>query len=265
MRNAVSVQICTLNESRNIRQCLETVLANQPEDILVIDGGSTDETVEIASAMGVRVLSPGKLGLGPSRKLGYMSATTDFVAFVDADDRLPPTWIKDMIAELTAGSYSALQSSLRAANTETWWGRGWDIYFQESVVPTADTIIVGRPALFVTKDLQADESDFESLDEDTHMSLAFEKRGLRQGIGSPVAYRYVEDTWNQNAAKWQSYGRGYREFVNQNPNRGNALIRHMLLTIPFERALPPLFRGQLQQPIFGFLMASQVLRGWFSS
>ena len=82
-----------------------------------------------------------------------------------------------MIGELEADNYSALQSSLRTANTDSWWGRGWDEYFRESVKPTKDTNMVGRPALFVTDDLQRDNSDFESLDEDTHMSRSFERRG----------------------------------------------------------------------------------------
>ncbi len=61
MPRPVSVQICTLNEEGNIGECLETVVANDPEEIVVIDGGSTDRTVEIAEAMGARVLAPGRL------------------------------------------------------------------------------------------------------------------------------------------------------------------------------------------------------------
>lgn len=258
----VSVQICTLNEAANITECLKAVFLNSPEEVLVIDGGSTDGTVEIAREMGAKVLTPGRLGLGPSRKLGYMSTNARYLAFIDADDRIPAHWLQDMIHELERGGYSALQSSLRAANTNNWWGRGWDGYFQESVKPTADTTIVGRPALFLTADLQADDSDFESLDEDTHMSRAFEQRGLRQGIGTPVAHRYVEETWEANFHKWETYGLGYKKFVEKNPQRKSALLRHMLITIPITRTAPQLLKGRLSQPIFGFLMASQIIRGW---
>jgi glycosyltransferase involved in cell wall biosynthesis len=58
----VSVQICTLNEERNIGDCLAAVIANDPEEIVVIDGGSTDATVSIAEGLGARVISPGRLG-----------------------------------------------------------------------------------------------------------------------------------------------------------------------------------------------------------
>lgn len=261
----VSVQICTLNEEANIEECIQNVLANNPTEVLVIDGGSTDRTVEIAKSLGARVLSPGRLGLGPSRRLGYLEAKTTYVAFVDADDRLPSDWLVSMTQELESGGYSALQSCLRVPSPTSWWAKGWDQYFVESVRPIADTNMVGRPSLFVTADLQADPTEFASLDEDTHMSRNFELRGLRQGIGSAVAYRYVEETWAENSAKWRSYGRGYRGFVAENPERRSAILKHMLVTIPLVRGWRPIKRGAISQPFFGALMSWSILRGWFSA
>ena len=111
----VSVQICTLNEQGNIGDCLDVRTgSNDPEEILVIDGGSTDGTVEIAEAFGARVLSPGRLGLGPSRRLGYMSTTSRYSAFIDADDRISPDWLGTMIRELEAGGYAALQDCIES-------------------------------------------------------------------------------------------------------------------------------------------------------
>jgi len=265
MPQPVSVQICTLNEETNIGACLESVFANDPAEIVVIDGGSTDATVEIATRMGARVLSPGRLGLGPSRRLGYMSATTEFIAFVDADDRLDAQWLATMQRELTAGGYSALQSCLRVPKSPNWFSKGWNQYFMESVRPTADTNMVGRPALFVTAALQGDLVEFASLDEDTHMSRNFELRGLRQGIGTAIAYRFCEETLEENVRKWRSYGRGYRGFVNDNPDRKAAIIKHMLVTVPVARAWRPVLRGSVTQPAFAALMASNIVIGWFAA
>lgn len=261
----VSVQICTLNEEGNIGECLEAVLANDPEEIVVIDGGSTDRTVEIAGSLGARVLAPGRLGLGPSRQLGWRSTSSRYTAFVDADDRLGPDWLQTMVSELEAGGYAALQSSLRAIETDSWWTAGWNQYFIESVRPTADTTIVGRPALFVTAELKREDEDLISLDEDTHLSRRFQLRGLRQGIGTAIAYRHVEETWEENYRKWQSYGRGYRGFVSEHPERRNAILGHMLVTVPISRSIRPVLRGQVRQPVFGVLMATSIVRGWLDA
>ena len=259
----VSIQICTLNEEKRLPACLKSVLANEPAEVLVIDGGSSDRTVQIAEAFGCRVLEPGRLGLGASRRLGYQSGTQPYTAFVDADDQLPPAWLSEQLSALKLGGYAALQSQLRSLTPQGFWGRGWNQYFIESVRPCADSTMVGRPALFLTSALQETDAALVSLDEDTHLSRRFQLQGLRQGIGESIAYRECELTWHENWQKWQSYGRGYRQFVVEHPTRRRALLRHMLVTIPLVRGWRPVLRGQVMQPAFAAIMAIGILRGWF--
>jgi hypothetical protein len=168
-----------------------------------------------------------------------------------------------MISELEAGGYAALQSQLRAVQTGSWWTSGWNQYFIESVRPAADTTMVGRPAIFVTSFLQEEAAALTSLDEDTHLSRRFELRGLRQGIGHAVAYRFVEESWQENVYKWKSYGRGYRGFVSDHPDRRGAIMKHMLWTIPVSRTVGPVFRGKLTQPVFSSTMAAAITYGYF--
>lgn len=261
----VSVQIITLNEAENIGPCLQAVLANDPEEVVVIDGGSTDETVAIAQSLGVTVLTPGRLGRGASRRIGYLETTIPYVAFVDADDRLDPTWLSATLEELRAGGYAALQSSLRVISPRTFWERGWDQYFVETVRPTADTNMVGHPALYVTTDLQACPDEIGHEHEDTQMSVDFERRGLRQGIGHAIARRHCPSTAAENFAKWRAYGRGYREFVRTHPDRASAIRRHIFVTIPLVRGWRPVLRGHVLQPVWAGCMASNIIWGWFSA
>ena len=265
MAHPVSVQICTFHEEDNIGPGLEAIWRNDPAEVIVVDGGSVDETVDIARGLSAQVISPGRLGLGPSRQLGFKAASQPYSAFIDADDRVQPNWIVEMLSEMQAGGYSALQSSLRAVINGSWWERCWNEYFIESIKPKEDSTMVGRPAIFVTEALLRINDELISLDEDTHMSRLFEQMGLRQGIGHAITYRYVENTWKTNTRKWRSYGRGYRGFVAHNPDRRFAIWKHMLLTIPVTRSIPPMFRGQVTQPVFGAIMAGSIIRGWFSN
>ena len=256
------MQICTLNEAANIEGCLDTVRANDPEDILVIDGGSTDGTADLARAAGARVLEAGPIGLARQRRLGYLGSPCPFTAFVDADDRLEPTWLATMVAELEAGGYAALQSLLRVPAPHTFWTAGWDAYFLETVRPTAETIMVGRPALYRTDALVGITSEPGMIVEDTEMSRNFQLRGLRQGIGTATSYRHCPEGATDNLAKWRGYGRGYRQFVAKHPERTPAILVHMLWTIPVQRSVRPVIGGKIAQPAFNSLMGLSALVGF---
>lgn len=258
----VSVQICTRNEAANIEDCLDTVRANDPEDVLVIDGGSTDGTADLARSAGARVIEAGPIGLARQRRVGYLDSPCPLTAFVDADDRLEPGWLATMIGELEGGGYAALQSLLRVPEPHNFWTAGWDSYFQESVRPTADTIMVGRPALYRTEALLGITAEPGMIVEDTEMSRDFQARGLRQGIGHAVSYRHCPEEAAENLAKWRNYGRGYRQFVSAHPDRTPAILTHVLWKIPVQRSAGPLLRGRLKQPVFGFLMSSSVMWGF---
>src|SRR3954465_4072497 len=85
----VGVIIPTLNASRHLARAIESVMAQRPApiDIVVIDGGSTDDSAALArSHSGVRVVYQRGLGLGNARNEGLAAVSGDYVGFCDADD-----------------------------------------------------------------------------------------------------------------------------------------------------------------------------------
>lgn len=86
--NSLSVILITKNEAENIHACLESVA--WADEIVVVDSGSTDDTVAIAKALGAQVHVhdwPG-FGVQKNRALGY--STKDWVLSLDADERVTP-------------------------------------------------------------------------------------------------------------------------------------------------------------------------------
>jgi glycosyltransferase involved in cell wall biosynthesis len=68
-------------------------------EVIVVDGGSTDETLEIAREFDVKILfNPLRTGEA-GKSVGLLAATKDLVAFIDSDNILPSeNWLKRMVA-----------------------------------------------------------------------------------------------------------------------------------------------------------------------
>lgn len=85
----LSVAIITLNEERNIGRCLAS-LADLADEVVVVDSGSSDQTVEICASHGARVVHQDFLGHIEQKNLAWSLTTGDFVLSLDADEALSP-------------------------------------------------------------------------------------------------------------------------------------------------------------------------------
>ncbi|WP_426757128.1 glycosyltransferase family 2 protein [Myxococcus sp. Y35] len=85
-----SVVIPTYNRARLLEAALDSVFAQEERDfeVLVVDDGSTDDTLERLGRLGdrVRVLKQRNAGPGVARNLGIQEARGEYVAFLDSDD-----------------------------------------------------------------------------------------------------------------------------------------------------------------------------------
>ena len=86
-RLPLSVAIITLNEEDRLPDCLASV--NFANEIIVVDSGSTDNTVTIAKQFGARVFSQDWLGFGPQKQFAIDQCKNDWVLSLDADERIP--------------------------------------------------------------------------------------------------------------------------------------------------------------------------------
>jgi glycosyltransferase involved in cell wall biosynthesis len=119
----VSVVVPVRNAEAMIDECLASIEAQQPSEIIVVDGNSVDRTLDIARRHSVRILSDQGRGLPAARMLGARTATSRFVALVDADVVLPPGSLERLRAELLMKRYDALQAGLESVAGPGYWGR----------------------------------------------------------------------------------------------------------------------------------------------
>ena len=85
----ISIIIPTLNEAENLRSTLASAERGTKAEIIVVDGGSTDETVELAKSFGVRLLSTAA-GRAGQVNAGALAASGNVLLFLHGDTRLPP-------------------------------------------------------------------------------------------------------------------------------------------------------------------------------
>jgi glycosyltransferase involved in cell wall biosynthesis len=108
----VSVIIPARNEGRTIAGLVEAVRAQAPAgwavEVVLVDDGSSDDTVAAASAAGARVVELGSRAGGGNpavaRNRGALAATGDPLVFLDADCRPAPGWLGRLLAGHDAGA-----------------------------------------------------------------------------------------------------------------------------------------------------------------
>jgi rSAM/selenodomain-associated transferase 2 len=95
----ISVIVPVLNEETTIAATLQSLVVLEPDEIIVVDGGSGDRTREIAARFGVKVLS-GARGRARQMNSGAAHATGAALLFLHADTRLPQSAFADIAAAL---------------------------------------------------------------------------------------------------------------------------------------------------------------------
>ncbi len=123
-KQRVSIIIPTLNEASSIGQVIDDiprqamVEKGYEVEVMVIDGGSTDGTKQIAEEKGVRVMMEPRRGKGRAMRTALQVTKADFIFMLDGDNTYPPGYIADML-ELLRETYPVVIGSRLKGQIET--------------------------------------------------------------------------------------------------------------------------------------------------
>jgi glycosyltransferase involved in cell wall biosynthesis len=187
----ISVIIIARNAGSTIEGCLSSVRAQNPAEIIVVDGNSTDETLEITRRYTDRIYSDNGKGKTFARQIGAEQSTQEYIAYIDSDVVLAEGALETMLAEFRDSgniSISARQLS-GTAHPSYWEWAGWQHQLY-SHIRRGHQYLATMACLLRRETILTYEFDFSpgGYVDDTLLELRLKKEGYTFGVSSAVAY-----------------------------------------------------------------------------
>jgi glycosyltransferase involved in cell wall biosynthesis len=219
----VAVVVPVRNAEGMLAACLESIIRQGPAELIVVDGLSTDRTVDIARSFGARILSDEGKGLPAARSIGARAARTRVLALVDADVILPDGSLESLLREFHEGRYTALQAGLESESGSGYWGQaladhhrtGRSRYWFGLVATIFDRDVLlahGFDASFVSG-------------EDIELRWRLAMAGDKAGVSRTTIVRHrFDDTWAFARGQFRADGRGLARMVRKHGLGGARLL-----------------------------------------
>ncbi len=213
MRAPITVVIPTRNEAEQIVACIRPLA--WADDIVVVDGGSTDDTVALARAAGARVITDGPRGIGEQRNSGIAVAHHGWVFALDADERIGPDLAQELIA-VQSGERGATHEAYRVKRRNAFqgrvlrrghWGNDWVVRFARHEFRYGGSAV--HPGLQGLRDVgtlrqQLDHTPYRDLSHHVQKLIGYAQtsaRGLaergRRARWSDIALRPAAHFWRE--------------------------------------------------------------------
>ncbi len=234
----VSVTICTLNEEKNISKCIESMMRQNPYEIILVDGSSNDKTVDIAKKYNVKVIVVDKKGLAYQRKIAVENCSQKYIAIMDADHRPDPGSFVEMINQLEFTGFDGIEAFIYSVKNKSFWDWSMEQNFILSHNIPRETDMIGTPCIYKSEVLKSNNFDpfFTASSDDTDLSYRLIKKGFRLGICSAIVRQEHRSEMKTFIKKLVWYGKGDAQFVYKHPERLFHMLKHHYYNYPIKKS-----------------------------
>jgi glycosyltransferase involved in cell wall biosynthesis len=251
MKCKAVVLVLTLNEVKNIYSCILSIRSSDFSDVFVLDGGSTDGTLEILNDLNIPHGIYKNTTISDRRSLGLKYAESNnykFALFLDADQViLEPNALYKSINYFQSNEYlAAIQYNLitpLGSKNLNYWQRGF--YYRHSIINSiGKKVVLGTPT-FISLDRVSGFS-YKNLQitgpsDDTYFFKQISKSGLELECVSISSSENVRATLKSTFRKAFWYGIGDVQYVHAEPNSRlkfnhiyHVFVRNTLI-LPFQK------------------------------
>lgn len=217
-----SVITVTYNSARRLREYWAAFAADETIEWIVVDNGSSDESVPLARSMGATVIESGiNLGFAGANNLGLTHATGQYVLFANPDLRVLTEDLPRLASSIARTGGIVAPRLISPDGTFQFNGRGWPFLLRKMANRLGLTSAGGyltelqpralTPVVWVTgaavaatraviDDLRGWDTSFFLYNEDVALGLTARRRGVRVDVDADVTWTHG---WERAPASWR--------------------------------------------------------------
>ncbi|MFH8120139.1 MAG: glycosyltransferase [Candidatus Aenigmatarchaeota archaeon] len=215
--------VCTVfNEENNIREFLESVMnqTKKPDEFIIVDGGSTDKTVEIikkyVKAKWIKLIVSRGASIGKGRNIAIKKAKNEIIAVTDCGCILDKNWLKNITKPFKNKNIDVVVGIYRPYYTNDFE------YFQGLVIVKNEEIFL-NPSRMSSRSIALKKSVWKEVGgypdskvgEDTEFNLKLLEKGYKFAFAkNAVVYWRMRKNWKEFFKQFYRYGIGDKKSGN---------------------------------------------------
>ena len=210
----VSAVICTINQEKTIAKVCRSLKNNMVGEIIIVDGRSSDRTVEIAKKFTDNIINDTREGLANARNIGIANAKNRYILNCGADNVMPDESVKKMLSVLMKENIIGV-GALTRINPNSYLTRAMNNRLEVRFVPGV-TNIIGTPTLMLRERLIKNPYKVSrTWSDDSELCENWKKiYGKEFELANVVVYE-IDQNFKSVYYRWKHYGiSDYENFSN---------------------------------------------------
>ena len=243
----ITVNIPTLNEQNNIAACIKAVKRAGIKNILVIDGGSEDETLKILKNLKrIKILRTKKKGLANQRRVGVNNSKTKYIALIDADMRPKKDCFVKMLRDLDNSEFAGVEAEIKPDKTINYFDKSYQDIMDVHINIKGPRRMIGTPTLWHANILKKNNFDpfFTGPSDDTDLCYRIHKKGHIFGGSTGQVLHVHRSNLKDFYKKYTWYGKGDAQFILKHPERLISIIKHQIYNYPIKISCRMILKGK---------------------